>query len=176
MSDPSFFDLQPVLTGTTLQLRPLRPEDFAGLHAVASDPLIWEQHPHPDRWQREVFAEFFTGAMQSGGAFAVTDKATGNIIGASRYYEWAPDSRSVAIGYTFLARSHWGGSSNREMKQLLLDHAFRFADTAWFHVGKHNWRSRKAMEKIGAILSHEDVREHNGIAYDYVYFKITAPR
>jgi N-acetyltransferase len=83
------------------------------------------------------------------GALLVTDKASGEVIGTSRYYGWNPDQREVAIGYTFLVRSHWGGATNREMKQLMLSHAFRWAKVVWFHVGKNNWRSRRAMEKVG---------------------------
>jgi RimJ/RimL family protein N-acetyltransferase len=56
----------------------------------------------------------------------------------------------VAIGYTFLARKAWGSVHNREMKKLMLDHAFQFVDTVLFHIGENNFRSRKAIEKIGA--------------------------
>jgi N-acetyltransferase len=50
------FDLQPVLKGQLLELRPLRPEDFTELYPVASDPLIWEQHANKDRYKEEVFS------------------------------------------------------------------------------------------------------------------------
>src|SRR5215813_15412662 len=116
----SRFDLQPALVGETISLRPLIADDFEALYAAASDPLIWEQHPEPLRYQREVFEEFFAGALASGGALLVTDKASGEVIGTSRYYGWNPDQREVAIGFTFLVRSHWGGALNREMKQLML--------------------------------------------------------
>jgi N-acetyltransferase len=143
------FDLQPALVGETISLRPLIADDFEALYAAASDPLIWEQHPEPLRYQRQVFEEFFAGALASGGG------AVGNRQGVRRgnwyvrYYGWNPDQREVAIGYTFLVRSHWGGATNREMKQLMLSHAFRWAKVVWFHVGKNNWRSRRAMEKVG---------------------------
>jgi RimJ/RimL family protein N-acetyltransferase len=121
----SRFDLQPTLVGESILLRPLMADDFEALYAAASDPLIWEQHPEPLRYQRQVFEEFFAGALASGGALLVIDKTSGEVIGTSRYYEWNPDQREVAIGYTFLVRSHWGGATNREMKQLMLGHAFR---------------------------------------------------
>ena len=105
----------------------------------------------------------------------VIDNTTGEITGCSRYYEWNPDTREVAIGYTFLIRGRWGGVTNRELKQLMLDHAFRWARAVWFHVGKNNWRSRRAMEKIGGKLLHEAGREYNGVVHDYVYFKIEKP-
>jgi hypothetical protein len=117
----SRFDLQPTLVGETISLRPLITDDFEALYAAASDPLIWEQHPEPLRFQRQVFEGFFADALASGGALLVTDKTSGEVIGTSRYYEWNPNQREVAIGYTFLVRSHWGGPTNREMKQLMLN-------------------------------------------------------
>lgn len=167
------FDYAPRLTGDSLSLRPLLASDFDALYAAASDPLIWEQHPEPLRYQRPVFEKFFAGAVASGGALLVTANETGAAVGTSRYYEWNPDKREIAIGYTFLARTHWGGGANREMKQLMLRHAFKFVDTVWFHVGKDNWRSRKAMEKIGGRVAHEGTKELNGVVHDYVFYKIT---
>ncbi len=169
------FDMQPMLTGPTLTLRPLRSEDFDILYAAASDPLIWEQHPEPTRFQRSVFTKFFDSAIASNGAFIVLDNATGAVVGSSRYYDWNPDKQEVAIGYTFLACSHWGGAANREMKTLMLDHAFKWAHLVWFHVGQNNARSRRAMAKIGGEYSHTGPVELNGVIYEYVYFKIAKP-
>ena len=162
MNSASQFDLQPTLEGERILLTPLKPVDFEALYAVASDPLIWEQHPEPTRYQRRVFEGFFAGAIASGGALLVTDKTARKVIGSSRYYDWNPAEREIAIGYTFLARSHWGGATNREMKTLMLDHAFRWAKAVWFHVGKNNWRSRKAMENIGGGFFHETHPETKG--------------
>ncbi len=156
------FDLQPSLDGTTLRLNPLRPGDFDDLHAAASDPLIWEQHPNKERHRRDVFATYFKGAIESGGAFKVTDKAAGAVIGSSRYYDLDETQRVIAIGYTFIVRSHWGGSTNRELKSLMLDHAFRFVDRVIFHVGAGNMRSRKAMEKLGGVLVGEIAMSYYG--------------
>lgn len=145
------FDLQPTLTGALLELRPLRPEDFPALYAVASDPLIWEQHPEPDRYTQPVFNRFFQGALDSGGAFVVIDRSDGAVIGSSRYYAYDPDLSEIEIGWTFLARSHWGGRYNRELKRLMLGHAFRFVERVVFRIGPRNLRSRRAIEKIGGI-------------------------
>ena len=120
------FDLQPVLTGDIVELRPLREEDVAPLFAVASDPLIWEQHPEPDRCTEPVFREFFRGAMESGGAFIVLDRNDARVIGSSRFAGYDEATSEIEIGWTFLARSHWGGACNREVKRLMLAHAFRF--------------------------------------------------
>jgi RimJ/RimL family protein N-acetyltransferase len=145
------FDLQPVLKGDLLELRPLRPEDFHDLFAVASDPLIWEQHPVKDRYREEVFREFFRESLESGGALIAIDSKTGQVIGSSRYYGYDKETSEVEIGWTFLARSHWGGIYNREMKQLMLRHAFKFVNSVIFLVGIQNLRSQKAMEKIGGV-------------------------
>ena len=144
-------ELQPVLHGPRLYLRPLKVEDFNALYAAASDPLIWEQHPAPDRHERKIFEQFFNRALKSRGALAILDKATQKIIGTSRYYD-VEGRDSVCIGFTFLTRPYWGGDYNRELKFVMLDHAFIYVRRALFHVGENNLRSRKAMEKIGAKL------------------------
>lgn len=142
---------QPVLKGELLELRPLRSEDFDDLYAVASDPLIWEQHPHNTRYQEEVFRKFFRDGLASGGALIVIDSATGRVIGSSRYDGYDQEKSQVEIGWTFLARSHWGGLYNKEMKRLMLEHAFKFVNNVVFVIGTHNFRSQKAVEKLGAV-------------------------
>lgn len=165
------FELQPVLKGELVELRPLRAEDFDRLFAVASDPLIWEQHPANDRWQETVFREFFRQALESGGAFLVTDAKDGRAIGSSRYHGLDEPKREIEIGWTFLARSHWGGRYNLEMKRLMLRHAFRFVDRVVFLVGPANRRSRRAVEKIGGVLAGAR-RDGNG--RESVVYELTA--
>jgi len=145
------FDFQPHLKGELTELRPLAPDDWADLFAVASDPLIWEQHPESDRHEEEVFRDFFKGALESGGAFVVIDRKTQRIVGSTRFHGYEPEKSEIEIGWTFLARKYWGGRYNREMKQLMLAHAFQFVENVVFYVGENNVRSRKATEKIGAI-------------------------
>jgi N-acetyltransferase len=139
-----------VLRGELVELRPLTHEDFDALFEVARDPLIWEQHPERDRHRPEVFREFFRGAMASGGAFAVLDRATGRVIGSSRYFGYDEQAGEIEIGWSFLARAYWGGKYNGEMKRLMLDHAFRHVQRVVFLVGPDNRRSQRALEKIGA--------------------------
>ncbi len=146
------FALQPTLTGDLVELRPLHLDDFDALFAAAGDPLIWEQHPERDRYTREVFQRYFDSAIASGGAFAVIDRKTGNIIGSSRYHDLKPEESEVEIGWTFLQREVWGGAYNGEMKRLMLAHAFRFVERVVFVIGEDNLRSQKAIEKIGATF------------------------
>jgi RimJ/RimL family protein N-acetyltransferase len=145
------FDLQPHLKSELIELRPLTPQDWDDLFAVASDPLIWEQHPESDRYKECVFRVFFREALESGGAFVVINRTTRQIIGSTRFYGYDPEKSEIEIGWTFLARKYWGGRYNREMKQLMLAHAFRFVESVVFYVGEKNFRSQKAIEKIGAI-------------------------
>jgi len=144
------FDYQPHLKGEILQLRPLRSEDYDNLYAVASDPLIWEQHP-VKRSEEATFRAFFEESVSSGGALVASDIKTGEIIGSSRFHGYDKEQSEVEIGWTFLARSHWGGKYNGEMKRLMLEHAYRFVDSVVFIVGIHNYRSQRAVEKIGGI-------------------------
>lgn len=176
MNDAAAFALQPVLEGPALRLRPLVPEDLDALYGAASDPLIWAQHPSPLRYQRPVFEQWFVDALASRGALIIEDRGSGQVIGSSRYYDWNEAGKEVAIGFTFLTRAYWGGPANAELKQLMLDHAFRFVPTVWFHVGTHNIRSQKAMEKIGAVFSHRGHKEISGSVHDYVFYKIVSGR
>ena len=147
------FDLQPHLKGELIELRPLALENWDELFAVASDPLIWEQHPENDRYKEDVFKIFFEGALGSGGAFVVVDTKTQQIIGSTRFHGYDPEKSEIEIGWTFLARKYWGGRYNAGMKQLMLTHAFKFVENVVFFVGENNIRSRKATEKIGAVKS-----------------------
>jgi RimJ/RimL family protein N-acetyltransferase len=145
------FDLQPILKGKLLELRPLRPEDFHDLYAVASDPLIWEQHPVKDRYKAEVFEGFFRESLESGGTLIAIDCKNGQVIGSSRFHGYDKEKSEIEIGWTFLARSYWGGLYNREMKQLMLRHALKFVNSVIFLVGPQNLRSQRAVEKIGGV-------------------------
>ena len=168
-------DRQPSLEGAGILLRPLTPDDWEALFAVASDPLIWEVHPAHDRWKESVFRVFVDDALAKGGALAVIDKSTGKIIGSSRFQGFDPaNGGSVEIGWTFLARDYWGGATNREMKRLMLGHALQSVAECRFEVGAENWRSRRAMEKIGGVLSdHTQERMMAGLSKTHVRYVIT---
>ncbi|HEX2799428.1 MAG TPA: GNAT family N-acetyltransferase, partial [Thermoanaerobaculia bacterium] len=101
--------------------------------------------------KEEVFRGFFREALESGGALIAIDSKDGQVIGSSRFHEYDSDKSEIEIGWTFPARSHWGGIYNREIKQLMLRHAFRFVNSVIFLVGPQNVRSQRAMEKIGGV-------------------------
>ena len=177
------FDLTPMLRSSTITLRAAHAQDFEALYTAASDPGIWASHPSPHRFQHDVFrSEFWDSAapgVKNPGSPAsclllVLERHTGEVIGSSRFYDWNPDDQSVAVGYSFLIRRHWGGTTNAELKRLMLDHAFQKARTVWFHIGADNWRSRRAVEKICARLSHEVTREVQGRAQRVMHYRIDA--
>ena len=166
------FELQPTLAGERVLIRPIEPSDWEAMFAAASDPAIWEQHPESDRHTEAVFRSYFDGAVDCGSGFAFIDPSSGEIIGSSRYNGYDAAKSEIEIGWTFLAREFWGGSYNLEIKQLMLDHAFRFVDTVIFRVGEHNMRSRRAMEKIGAVLREVDAAEDHSADDANVIYEI----
>ena len=149
-------DRQPRLEGARYLLRPLAAEDWDALYAIASDPAVWEQHPMQDRWRQDVFRDFFDDALARGGALAIIDKDRGEIIGSSRFQalksaeEDEEEQSSVEIGWTFIATRYWGKGANREIKRLMVGHALQSVERVDFRVGEANWRSRTALENIGA--------------------------
>jgi RimJ/RimL family protein N-acetyltransferase len=165
---PIMFDRQPTLIGFLLELRPLRSEDWDALRAVASDPLIWEQHPDSDRHEQSVFRQFFADALNSGGALVAIDRANRHIIGSSRYHGYDADRSEVEIGWSFLARRCWGGAYNGEMKRLMLEHAFKTVERVIFIIGPENRRSRRAIEKIGGVSVgvRPDARGRESVVYE----------
>ncbi|MCU0329287.1 MAG: GNAT family N-acetyltransferase [Chitinophagales bacterium] len=156
-------NLQPTLQNKLVKIIPLKQEDFEPLYQVASDPLIWEQHPVKTRYQRDVFQSFFDDAMQSEASFLFRDAQNDEIIGNSRYYEYDAVHKSIAIGYTFLARKYWGGVYNYALKSLMIDYAFNFVETIVLHIGESNIRSQKATEKLGAVKVGTLAKEYHGV-------------
>jgi RimJ/RimL family protein N-acetyltransferase len=168
-------DRQPVLDGERLFLRPLEEGDWDALFAVASDKLLWANHPSHDRWREPVFRAFFEDALAQGGALAIVDKASGTVIGTSRFQDYRPEGGGqVEIGWSFLARPYWGLGYNGEFKRLMLEHAFKSVGRVVFRVGADNVVSRKAMANIGGRLTGETfVEERVGVPVQHVVFEIT---
>jgi RimJ/RimL family protein N-acetyltransferase len=142
--------LQPTLEKDHLYLRPLEERDFDPLHSAASDSKIWDQHFEPNRHDPKIFRKFFDAALLSKGALVIIDQLSHQIIGTSRYYHYDPIQSELEIGYTFITRPYWKTSANSEIKKLMIDHAFTFVDSVLFYVWENNFRSQKAVEKLGA--------------------------
>lgn len=165
------FDYQPILTGELVALRPLLAGDYDALYEVASDPGIWDQHP-AKRYKEPVFREFFKDALDCGGTLVAMEAGSGRVIGSSRFHNYDADRREVEIGWTFLARAYWGGTYNGEMKRLMCEHAFRFAESVVLLIAPENVRSQRAAVKIGAVRA--DMRPNADGRLSRVY-RITAP-
>jgi RimJ/RimL family protein N-acetyltransferase len=156
-----------------VELTPLTETDFEELYAVAKDPLVWEQHPNPDRYKRDVFQTYFQGAVESKGAFLIKD-STGNAIGCTRFYDHVPEKKEVKIGYTFFSRDCWGKPFNQSTKSLMLQYAFQFVHDVIFHVGANNIRSQKAMEKMGALrIGQETVAYYGEEPRENIVYKMS---
>lgn len=167
-------DRQPHLSGRGLELRPLRENDWDALYAIASDPLLWEQHPMNDRWREEVYSEQFEQALECSGALAVIASDTEAVIGSSQYRPTHFDREAVEIGWTFLSREYWGSGTNEKLKRLMLEHALASIPRVIFRIGESNWRSRKAVEKIGGRLTDmTDATEYNGRSLRHAVYEIT---
>ncbi|PRD57139.1 GNAT family N-acetyltransferase [Sphingobacterium gobiense] len=165
------FDIQPILENEKIVLYPLQEEDFEALYTTASDPKIWEQHPNKNRWRKDVFSMFFDGAIQSKGAFKIVDKATGNIIGSTRFYDYNKQQDSLFIGYTFYAIDYWGKGINQSVKTMMLEYIFQFVSKVKFHIGAENIRSQIAISRIGAQKIAEQEVTYFGEAprFNFVY-------
>lgn len=165
------FNIQPILENDRVILYPLQHDDFEALYALASDPKVWEQHPNKDRWQKEVFQNFFAGAMQCAGAFKIVDKTTGKVAGSTRFYDYNEEENSILIGYTFYGTAFWGTGLNRTVKALMLDYIFRFVSKVYFHIGAVNVRSQVAIGRVGAQKVGEEEIAYFGEApkLNYIY-------
>lgn len=167
------FSIQPTLENELVSLIPLEKHDFEELFDVASDPSVWEQHPNKERYKREVFENFFQGALESKGAFLIIDKETEEVLGSTRFYDYTEKDHSILIGYTFYGTKSWGKNINSIVKKLMLDYIFQFVDKVIFHVGKDNIRSVKAMIKLGAEnLGEEEVAYFGEASKMNVVFQI----
>ncbi len=166
------FDPQPVLEGELVTIRPLRPDDHDALRDVAADPAVWAQHPAKERATPEGFRAFFDESLGTGGALVVIERATGEVIGSSRYFGLDRAASEVEIGWTFLAPRFWGGRYNGEVKRLMLAHAFRFVRHVVFLVHPGNIRSQRAVLRIGGVLSESRPDRRGGTS---LVFRIDAP-
>jgi RimJ/RimL family protein N-acetyltransferase len=166
---------QPVLESERLRLRPMREGDYDALYAIARDPAVWEQHPVHDRWREPVFADFFMDALANRGALVVIDRAKDAIVGSSQFrIREDEDGECPEIGWTFFTPRVWGKGVNPEAKRLMLAHAFESFDRVLFRVGETNYRSRIALEKIGATRTRKtQLSQYQGRRVLHLVYELT---
>lgn len=145
------FDPKAVLNGPTLSLRQMVKSDWDAVYAEASKPELWAGHPATDRWQEPEFRAIFDGGLANpDGCYVIHQKGREAVAGITRYY--GTTDTQTRIGYTFVVLDLWGTGVNTELKKLMLDHAFASLERVYFDIGTENWRSRNAVEKLGAQL------------------------
>lgn len=169
----SEFNLQPkILENEITKLIPLEKKHFEVLFEAASDPLIWEQNPSKDRHTREGFEIYFDIIINKKGAFLIFDKQTNEVMGTTSFYDYNPEKSSVGIGYTFITRKYWGGPYNKSNKKLLTHYAFQHVNSVLFHVGSENFRSQKAVSKLGAEKINDVIFIINGVDVPYFEYEL----
>lgn len=168
----SDFDFQPILSGDSVELRPLAPHDRDTLYEAVGDPRVWEAHPSHDRWKPEKYAPYFDSLLALGGALAIIDSTTNRLAGTSTFYPCPDVPGGIAIGFTVLGMDWRGSGMNRRVKSAMLDHVFATSDECWFHVAPSNTLSQNAMAKIGGQMLYEADLELGGHIRHYLCYRI----
>ncbi|WP_319822874.1 isoleucine--tRNA ligase, N-acetyltransferase domain-containing [Moraxella catarrhalis] len=158
------FALPSQIDSKNFTLRTLTKADKQALQACASDPAIWQFMP-TKRHLPEVFEPFFEQAVKDK-AYAIIDKRTGNIIGTTRFCHDNAKDDTIGIGFTFITPEFWGKGVNDEIKHTLLNHAFKYRNAVCFQIHEGNDRSKKAVEKLGAVYQ-KDVENDFGKMWVY---------
>ena len=90
---------------SSISLLQIKKENFEELYLVASDPIIWEQHPENDRWKKEKFSIFYKNGLQNKfGFLLIFDKHKNEIIGSTRFYSYDKMDKAIRIGFTFISQ------------------------------------------------------------------------
>jgi RimJ/RimL family protein N-acetyltransferase len=150
------------LEGGRITLELLAPRHEQELFEVSRDPAIWRWLPlggggEPRAPDRQEFSDWLADALQACAdgtevAFATVDRASGRLIGSTRFMALRERHRSVEIGWTWLAPSAWGTGANIETKLLMLGHAFENVGCirVEFKTDARNERSRAALAALPA--------------------------
>ncbi|CBL46253.1 GCN5-related N-acetyltransferase [gamma proteobacterium HdN1] len=170
------------LEGDFVILEPLRPEHARQLEDAVRDGEAWKLWfagvPSPEEMQRYV-EDAINAAGKGDVAYAVRSKATGRLVGATRYYNVDAKNRRALIGYTWYAASARRTPINTECKLLLLKKLFELHDAIAVEFRTHyfNQTSRTAIERLGAkqdgILRHHQIMR-DGSLRDTVVYSIVA--
>jgi N-acetyltransferase len=173
---------QPVtLSGPFVRLVPLTLDHVPALASVGLDPVLWRWIPTPitttDEMRAYVASALDDQARGLALPFAITDTASNEVIGSTRFGNIDVRNRRLEIGWTWLARSHQRTAANTNAKRLLLGHAFDDlgAMRVELKTDALNDKSRAAIGRIGAVQ--EGIfRKHSitasGRVRDAVYFSI----
>src|SRR5258708_156389 len=145
-----------ILEGLYVRLEPLTADHTAGLAEIGLDEGLWRWIPSPVRTFEEMsaYVQAALGEWANGSAlpFALIDKASGRVIGSSRYGNIERVHYRLEIGWTWVARQWQRSAINTEAKYLLLRHAFETLKCIRVELKTDslNERSRAAILRIGA--------------------------
>ena len=178
------FDQKLVLENQRVRLRPLETTDFEALKPAAFDPEVW-QYTLTRADDALSLADYLAQAhhdRQAGRryAFAIIDRATGQLAGSTSYYNLAPDDQRLSIGYTWVGRDFQRTGLNRAAKHLLLSYAFDglHYERVELETDSRNLQSQQAMRRMGAT-EEGTLRRHRltqgGYRRDTVIFSIIRP-
>jgi RimJ/RimL family protein N-acetyltransferase len=169
------------LEGRHVRLEPLTKEHLAGLAEVGLDEELWRWIPTQVLTAQEMEAYIETALdEQARGVslpFAITEKATGKVVGSTRYGNIERTHHRVEIGWTWVARPWQRSAINTEAKYLLLKHAFETLGCMRVELKTDslNERSRAAILRIGAReegLFRNHMITHSGRIRHTVYFSV----
>jgi RimJ/RimL family protein N-acetyltransferase len=147
---------QPVLEGSHVLLRPMVREDGPAIVDAAIDGRLWELFytSVPDADGIETYLDTALAEKGFGRAmpFVVIEKASGTIIGATRYLRMNEDALRLEIGATFYAKRTQRTAINSETKLLLLQYAFEALNCQCVQIrtDAFNFQSQRAIERLGA--------------------------
>ncbi|MEK7968286.1 GNAT family N-acetyltransferase, partial [Burkholderia contaminans] len=156
MTDVSASLEPPILTGERVELRPLDSSDRQALLDAAADGQLWNLKvtvvPGP-----QTIDAYIDTALQGRSAgtvmpFAIVDRASGRVIGSTRFWKIDRNNRKLEIGHTWLSESAQRTRANTEAKWLLLGYAFDVLQCVrvQFTTDELNEKSRAAILRLGA--------------------------
>jgi RimJ/RimL family protein N-acetyltransferase len=172
-----------VLESARVRLEPLAPEHADALRAAAADGALWNLRvtsvPEPADTEAYIEAALAGQAAAHMLPFAVRERATGRIVGSTRYHDIVPAVERLEIGYTWYAASRQRSFVNTECKLLLMAHAFETlgARLVGWRTDNFNFASQRAIERLGArrdgVLRHHALRR-DGTVRDTVMYSLAA--
>lgn len=147
-----------ILENDRALLRPLRLEDFDNLLVFSEkEPTLWT-YSLISAAGAEHLRSYIKRALEDRASnksypFLIVDKATQEIAGSTRFYDYQPTHNTVQLGYTWYGKKFQGTGLNKNCKFLLLSHAFETwkLDRVEFRADYNNKRSIAAMKSIGCI-------------------------
>ena len=149
--------VEPVnLEARGVKLIPLSLAHEEGLRAAAADGELWNIRVTsvPEPGQTRKYIEDALGMRDAGNrfAFAVTDAATGTVLGSSSYHDILPAVKRLEIGYTWYAKRCQRTHINTTCKLLLMTHAFETlgCNVVGWRTDNFNYASQSAIERLGA--------------------------